>query len=197
MVRSAPQVVEYLHRQALRIGRGLQHDRRHGGDEDRFGDPLRPMAPDVAGDFAAAGGVADERGVLEIERLDDGCKIVGIAVHVVPRRGLAGPAMAATVVRDHAEAVLREEQHLAVPSVGAQRPAVRERDDRAFAPVLVVDFGAVLRGDRALTGSVNFSISFRLDLLIVNPFQIIVYKDRREISGMERTPMPKQEGSNT
>jgi len=35
---------------------------------------------------------------------------------------------------------------LAVPSVGAQRPTVRERYDRAFAPVLVVDFGAVLGG---------------------------------------------------
>ena len=127
----------------------LQHDRRHGGDEDRLGDSLRPVAPDVAGDFAAAGGVANERGVLEIECLDHGGKIVGIAVHVIPRRGLARPAVSATVVCDHAEAVLREEKHLAVPSVGAQRPTVRERYDRAFAPVLVVDFGAVLGGDSA------------------------------------------------
>src|SRR5260370_28135503 len=57
--------------------------------------------------------------------------------------------MATSVVRNHAEAVLREEKHLAVPSVGAQRPAVRERYGRALAPVLVVDFGAVLGGDRA------------------------------------------------
>ena len=142
--QAAPQVVEYLHRQTFGISGCLQHKRRNGRDEDRFGDPFRSMATDVAGDFTAAGGVADERGVLEIERLDHGCKIVGIAVHVVPRRGLAGPAMAATVMRDHAESILREEQHLAVPSVGAQRPAVRERYDRAFAPVLVVDFGAVL-----------------------------------------------------
>jgi hypothetical protein len=34
------------------------------------------VAPDVAGDLAA-GGVAHENGVLEIERLDHGCKIVG------------------------------------------------------------------------------------------------------------------------
>ena len=57
--------------------------------------------------------------------------------------------MATPVVRDHAEAVLGEEQHLAVPGVGVQRPAVRERDDRALAPVLVVDLGAVLRRDGA------------------------------------------------
>ena len=35
--------------------------------------------------------------------------------------------MAAPIVRDDAEAVLREEKHLTVPSVGAQRPAVRTR----------------------------------------------------------------------
>src|SRR5262252_10292007 len=57
--------------------------------------------------------------------------------------------MTAPVMRDRAEAVLRQEQHLAVPCVRAQRPAVRERDDRALAPVLVVDFRAVFRGDRA------------------------------------------------
>src|SRR4030095_16572069 len=84
-------------------------------------------------------GVAHQRGVLEVERLDHGRKIVGIPVHVVPRRGLTRPAMTATIVRDDAEALLREEEHLAVSRVGAQRPAVRERYDRAFAPVLVVD----------------------------------------------------------
>src|SRR5215467_13445393 len=57
--------------------------------------------------------------------------------------------MTAPVMRDRAEAVLRQEQHLAVPCVRAQRPAVRERDDRALAPVLVVDFRAVSGGDRA------------------------------------------------
>src|SRR6516165_10122841 len=50
--------------------------------------------------------------------------------------------MTAPVMRDRAEAVLRQEQHLAVP-------CVRERDDRALAPVLVVDFRAVSGGDRA------------------------------------------------
>jgi hypothetical protein len=52
-------------------------------------------------------------------------------------------------VRDHAEAVVHEEKHLAVPSVGAQRPTVRECYNWTFAPVLVVDFSAVLGGDRA------------------------------------------------
>src|SRR5262249_25304365 len=126
-----------------------QHERRHGGDENRFGDPLRSVAADVARHFSASGGMADQRGVLEIERLDDGCKIVGIAVHVVSESSLARPAMATPVKRDDAEAVLLEEQHLAVPSVGAERPAVRESDYRAFAPVLVIDLRTVFRRDRA------------------------------------------------
>ncbi|HKH87109.1 MAG TPA: hypothetical protein VKA40_11225 [Nitrososphaera sp.] len=89
--------------------------------------------------------------------------------------------MATTVVRDHAEPILREEKHLTVPSVGAQRPTVRERYDRAFAPILVVDFGAVLGGgDRARTHSMNFSISVKVDLPIVNLIQIIVYKYAKE-----------------
>ena len=36
-----------------------------------------------------------------------------------------------------------------VRSVGVQRPAMRERYNRAFAPVLVIDFGALLGGDCA------------------------------------------------
>jgi hypothetical protein len=43
------------------------------------------VASDIASNFAAACGVADERGASEIERLDDGSKVIGIAVHVVAR----------------------------------------------------------------------------------------------------------------
>jgi hypothetical protein len=89
LCQATPHAVEDLHRQPLRIGRGSQHDRRDGGDEDRFGDPLRPVTPDVAGDFAATGGVAYEYGVLEIKRLNHGCEIVSITIHVIPQRGLA------------------------------------------------------------------------------------------------------------
>jgi len=64
------------------------------------------VAPYVASDFAATGGVAYERGILEIECLYHSCEIVSIAIHVIPQRGLTRPAMSATVVRDHTEAVL-------------------------------------------------------------------------------------------
>src|SRR5262249_15572834 len=97
----------------------------------------------------AAGGVAHQCRFLEIERLDDGREIIGIAVHVVSGRGLAGPAMAPPVMRNDAEATLREVEHLAIPGIGAERPAVGEGDGRALAPVLVVNLRAVFGGDGA------------------------------------------------
>jgi hypothetical protein len=42
--------------------------------------------------------VADHRDVMKLERLDDGGEIVGVAVHVVARRRLAGTAVATPVV---------------------------------------------------------------------------------------------------
>ena len=45
---TTPHIVEDLHRQSLWIVCGFQHDGRHSGYEDRFGDPFRPVAPDVA-----------------------------------------------------------------------------------------------------------------------------------------------------
>jgi hypothetical protein len=58
-------------------------------------------------------------------------------------RGLARAAMPPSVVRDATAAVLHQEQHLPVPCIGIERPAVRKYDDRTRAPVLIVDFGAV------------------------------------------------------
>src|SRR5437667_632602 len=70
-------------------------------------------------------------------------------IHVMAAAGLGGAAMAAPVMGDDAIAVLEEEQHLRVPIIGRQRPAVAEHDGLAFAPVLVEDFNAVFGRDRA------------------------------------------------
>jgi len=53
--------------------------------------------------------------------------------------------MAATVMCDNSETALREEQHLDIPGVGIQRPAVRECHDRAFAPILIIDLSTIFR----------------------------------------------------
>ena len=47
--------------------------------------------------------------------------------------------MAAPVVGDDAIAVIEKEQHLRVPVVGRERPAVAEHDRLPVAPILVVD----------------------------------------------------------
>ena len=47
--------------------------------------------------------------------------------------------MATTIVCHDSEAVLCEEQHLAVPHIGVQRPSMRGGHDRTLAPVFVVD----------------------------------------------------------
>jgi|GraSoiStandDraft_41_1057321.scaffolds.fasta_scaffold167185_2 hypothetical protein len=56
--------------------------------------------------------------------------------------------MTASVVRNAAVPVLHEKHHLTVPRIGIERPAVRECDDRARTPVLVVDFSPIFGGDR-------------------------------------------------
>src|SRR3989449_11473101 len=60
-------------------------------------------------------------------------------IHVMAATGLGGAAMPAPVVGYDAIAMLAEEQHLRVPIIGRQRPAVAEHDGLTFAPVLVID----------------------------------------------------------
>ena len=91
------------------------------------------MAADVAGDFAAAGRVADQDRVVQVERLDELGEVVGVGVQVVAVPGLAGTPASATVVGDGAIAVGRDEERLVIPGVGGQRPAVAEHD-RLAAP---------------------------------------------------------------
>lgn len=87
-------------------------------------------------------------GALGAQVGDHGGYVVGIVVHVVAVPYLAGAAMAPPVVGDHAVAFSEEEQHLRVPVIGTERPAVVEVDHRciARAPVLVENLYAVLRG---------------------------------------------------
>src|SRR5712692_2824882 len=52
------------------------------------------------------------------------------------------------VVGYDAIAVVEEEQHLRVPIIGRERPAVAKHDGLTFAPVLVVDLRPVFRRNR-------------------------------------------------
>src|SRR4051812_44748026 len=88
-------------------------------------------------------------GVLQIEMRRHGGKIVRIVVEVMAVGHLAGAAVAAAVVRNHAVALTEKEQHLVVPVIGGQRPSMAEHHRLTLAPVLVENFDAVLRFDKA------------------------------------------------
>jgi hypothetical protein len=91
--------------------------------------------------------VPDVHRVAQVERRDELGEIVGVGVHLVAAPGLTRAAMPAAIVRDAAVAARRQEQHLVVPRIGRERPAVTEDDRLAGAPVLEVDLRAVLDCD--------------------------------------------------
>jgi hypothetical protein len=145
--QSSTETVEHLDRQAARVLVGLDHDRRHRADQHRLGNASRAMAAEIMGDFAAAGGVSDMHCILEVELCGERRYVVGIGVHFVAGSSLRRAAVAAPVMRDDAVAVVQEEQHLVVPIVGAERPAVMEYDRLASTPVLVEYLGTVSGSD--------------------------------------------------
>src|SRR6202045_4797965 len=107
------------------------------------------MPSQIAGYLAAASGMANMNGVLQVEMRGQRRQVIGIVIHVVTVAHLSGPAMASAVMRYDAITVLEEEQHLRVPVIGRQRPAMAEHDGLTIAPVLVKDLCAVSGCDRA------------------------------------------------
>jgi hypothetical protein len=107
------------------------------------------MPAQIAGNLAASGGVTHHHGVFQIERFEEFGEIVSVSVHLVAVPRLAGAAIAAPVVSDDAIAELAQKQHLRVPCVRSQRPAMRERDWLSLTPVLVIDGCSVFGGDGA------------------------------------------------
>src|ERR1700759_210242 len=91
--------------------------------------------------LAAAGGMADMNGVLDVEMRGHRREVVGIMIHVMTVAGLAGAAMTAAVMGNDAKTVIEEEQQLGIPIVRRERPAVRKHDRLPAAPILVIDFG--------------------------------------------------------
>src|SRR5713226_1635911 len=86
--------------------------------------------------------------VLQVERFNQRREVVGVGVHLVAIPGLAGPSMAAAVMRDAAISAVGQKQHLVFPGVRAQGPAMAENYRLSLAPVLIVDLRAVFRPDR-------------------------------------------------
>src|SRR5262245_65017731 len=109
------------------------------------------MLGDIVGRLATARRMPNMDGVAKVEVLYDSGGVGRVAIHVVAVANLGRPAVAPTVVCDDAIPLREEVEHLSVPVISAQRPAVVE-DDRLSglrAPVLVVDFNAIFGGDGA------------------------------------------------
>ena len=165
------QLIEHLDRQAAGIGGGLQHERRDRTDEHGFGDALGAVAADVAGDFAAAGGMADMDGALEAKRVHQLGEVVGVSVKVVAVPGLARAPVSAAVMSDATITSLRQEEHLVLEGIRGEGPSMAEHDRLALAPVVVVDLRTVFRRDVAHGGSVITS-SLTRDLAPRSPARV-------------------------
>src|SRR5918996_5004480 len=105
--------------------------------------------------------MANVDSVAQIEMRDDRGGVRGVVVHVVTIADLARPAMAAPVMRNDAIPLLHEVEHLGVPVVGAQGPAMMEDEGLRVlgAPVLVVDLRIVAHRNH---WHQMFSCGFRL-----------------------------------
>lgn len=81
------EAVEDWRRNTFGVVLGLHHLRWIRADEHSFRNTASTMAPDVARNLSAAGRVANEHDVLEIEMLDKLAQIVCPGVHVIAEPG--------------------------------------------------------------------------------------------------------------
>src|ERR1043165_2387545 len=86
--------------------------------------------------------------ILQVERSDEFGNVGRVSVHFVAFVGLGRPTMPTPIVGYHAIALVQEEEHLIVPVVGTQWPAMMKNDRLPGAPVLVENLCAVFGGDR-------------------------------------------------
>src|SRR6266404_335010 len=133
------QSIEHFFGKAAGIFLRLHHQRRHRADQRSLRHPAFAMPSQVMRHLAAAGGMTNVHGLLQIKMRGQNRKVVSIMIHVMAVARLGGPAVASPVMGDDAIAVFEEEQHLRVPVIGRQRPAVAEDDGLSFAPVFIID----------------------------------------------------------
>src|SRR5262245_20226958 len=93
--------------------------------------------------------MTDVNCVFQFEMVGDGLQVVGIVIHIVAVAGLSRAAMSAPIRRDYPIAFGEKEQHLRVPIVRTERPAMAEHDGLSFAPVFVINSYSVFGFDVA------------------------------------------------
>src|SRR5207253_10728681 len=97
------------------------------------------MPSQIMRHLATAGGMTNVHGVLEIKMRSQSRKVIGIVIHVMAAARLGGPAVASSVMGDDAITVFEEKEHLDIPVIGRQRPAVAENDGLSAAPVFIIN----------------------------------------------------------
>src|SRR4029077_3139080 len=138
------EIVEHCLGESKRICRGPQHQRRHSTDERGPCHAAFAVTGEIVHNLAAARGMADVNRILQVEVSDHRREVVSVMVHVVAVASLRRAAVTAPVMGDYSIALAQEEQHLRVPIIGGQRPAVTEHDGLTFAPILIENLNAVL-----------------------------------------------------
>src|ERR1700679_3324431 len=120
------EAVEHFDRCAARVLLGLDHERGNSGDQHGLGYAALRLAVlcDIASHFATTCRMTDMDRISQVEMLDH-CRGVGlIVIHVVASGHLRGATVTAPVMRNDAIAVGKKEEHLRVPVVRRQWPAV-------------------------------------------------------------------------
>jgi hypothetical protein len=103
--------------------------------------------------------MADVNRVSQVQMLRHRSQIGGIVVHVVAVADLSRPPVAAPVMRDDAEAFTEEKQHLRIPIVRREGPAMAEHDRLTDSPILIEDLNSVLRRDVWHSGTPKLAIA--------------------------------------
>ena len=131
-------------------------DERRRGEHGRR-DPLRDGRCELDREHGA-GVVADDRGPLDPERVQEARRDLGPALdRVVPERRLRGVAEADRVHRDCAEALAEEREDVPVLVPGARR-LVEEEHRRAGAGDRAVDLAGRHRHEPSLDGDAHVRV---------------------------------------
>src|SRR5262249_30019340 len=149
--------IEGLDRSAIGVGVCLEHQRGNRPDKGSPGNARGAMPTNVARYFAAASGMADQRDVFQIERLDEGSQVICIGVQVVPIPRLAGAPMSATIMGNGTIVMRGHKEQLVIPGVGIKRPTMAKDHYWPCAPIFVKDLGAIFCGNSACAHIMNCS----------------------------------------
>ncbi len=105
------------------------------------------MSSNVASDLTSSGRMPDMDRIVQVKRLNERSKIVGVRVQIVAGPRLAGSTVSAPVVSNAAIPPRCKKEHLVFPCISVQWPAVTKYHRLSGVPILVINLGIVARPD--------------------------------------------------